>query len=51
MWTGKFAINNAVFGADVNGTYTGGNTAIDGFKVLMSSGNIASGTIKLYGRL
>lgn len=31
------------------GTYAANNTAIDGFRLLSSSGNIASGTFRLYG--
>ena len=30
------------------GYWNGGTTAIDGFQVLMSSGNIASGKVKVY---
>lgn len=33
------------------GFWNGGNTAVDGFQFLMSSGNVTSGTIKIYGRL
>jgi hypothetical protein len=33
------------------GYWNGGNGAVDGFEVLMSSGNITSGTIKVYGVL
>lgn len=33
----------------VGGYYNGGNTAIDGFQFLFSSGNITSGSIKIYG--
>lgn len=33
------------------GGFWNATTAIDGFQVLFSSGNIASGTIKIYGRL
>jgi hypothetical protein len=33
----------------VSGQWGGGTGAVDGFQVLMSSGNIASGTIKIYG--
>ena len=33
------------------GFWNGANTAIDGFLVTMSSGNITSGTVKVYGRL
>lgn len=54
MWTGNFAFFNtsSLINASVGGgIWNGGNTAIDGFQVLMNSGNIASGTVKLYGRL
>jgi hypothetical protein len=34
-----------------SGMYNGGNQAIDGFQVLCSTGNIATGTIKIYGML
>lgn len=33
------------------GGYWSSNSAIDGFQLLFSSGNITSGTIKIYGRL
>ena len=33
----------------VGGQYGGGTGAVTGFQVLMSSGNITSGTIKIYG--
>jgi hypothetical protein len=33
------------------GAWAGGNTAVDGFQVMFGVGNIASGTVKLYGRL
>lgn len=50
-WTGQLAYINtgsASFGVMLNGFW---NTAgaVDGFQVLFSSGNIASGTIKIYG--
>jgi len=32
-----------------SGTYAANNTAIDGLRILSSSGNITSGTFKLYG--
>lgn len=35
----------------VNGAWNGGNGAITGFEFSFSSGNIASGSIKAYGRL
>lgn len=53
MWTssgsyvesgsGTFAVTQTA------GYWNGGNGAIDGFQVLMSTGNIASGTVKVYG--
>jgi hypothetical protein len=52
MWFGQFAhTNSAVNGmyvVTVNG-YWNNTAAVDGFQVLMSSGNITSGTIKIYG--
>jgi hypothetical protein len=33
------------------GVWNGGNTAVDGIQLLMNSGNITSGTMKIYGRL
>ena len=39
--------NSATFMA--SGYWNGGNGAVDGFQVLFSSGNITSGTIKIYG--
>jgi hypothetical protein len=33
----------------VAGFWNGGNGAVDGFEVLFSTGNIASGIIKIYG--
>jgi len=33
------------------GTWTGGTTAIDGFQVSITSGNITSGVVKIYGVL
>lgn len=35
--------------ADIMGWWNGGNGAVDGFQVLASSGNLTSGTIKIYG--
>jgi|SRR5882724_978927 len=53
QWNGTFSGNTttptAVF--EVAGGYWNNNTALDGFQVLMSAGNITSGTIKIYGRL
>ena len=49
-WVGHF--NSPGLQLSLNGgAWNGGNGAIDGFQVLMSSGNITSGTIKIYGRL
>lgn len=42
---------STVFGMTQSGFWNGGNGAIDGFQLSFSSGNIASGTIKIYGRL
>jgi hypothetical protein len=36
-------------GGNTSGYWNGGNGAVDGFQVLMSSDNITSGTIKIYG--
>jgi len=36
-------------GAITNGYWNGGNGAITGFQVFFSSGNLASGSIKVYG--
>lgn len=33
------------------GFWNGANTAIDGFQIIAASGNIASGVVKIYGRL
>ncbi len=46
MYTGTLNV-----GGMVSGVWTGGVTAVDGFQVLMSAGNITSGTIKVYGKL
>ena len=35
--------------AQIGGYWNGGNGAVDGFQVFFSSGNIASGKIKIYG--
>lgn len=51
QWNGIFSGNTvtpaSLFG--VVGGYWNSNTAIDGFQVLFSSGNITSGIIKIYG--
>jgi hypothetical protein len=39
----------ALYGLTTFGYWNGGNGAVDGFQVIMSSGNITSGTIKIYG--
>lgn len=36
-------------GGVVSGYWNGGNGAVDGFEILFSSGNITSGTVKIYG--
>ncbi len=49
-WTGQFSYLSA--GANIGGFSSGfwnANGAVDGFQVLMSAGNITSGTIKIYG--
>lgn len=52
--TGDFVLSSSVAGT-VSTMLTGGmwngTSPVDGFQVIMSSGNIASGTVKLYGRL
>jgi hypothetical protein len=50
IWNGQFnasGMNAAV----ISGYWNGGNGAITGFQALFSTGLIASGTIKIYGRL
>jgi hypothetical protein len=49
-WTGAISYRNGSIevGGSVAG-YWNNNAAIDGFQVLFSSGNIASGVIKVYG--
>lgn len=51
MWSGLMgALGGGV--AELNtavGFWDGGNGAITGFRLLMSSGNITSGTVKIYG--
>ena len=51
MWSGTFFEDNTPIAILAGGALTGINNAVDGFQVLMSSGNITSGTIKVYGRL
>lgn len=53
MFNGNLAITNGTNIVPVHtaGFWTGSNVAITGFQVLFSSGNIASGTIKIYGIL
>lgn len=43
--TGGGALRNILLA----GMWNGGNNALDGFQVLASSGNLTSGTIKIYG--
>jgi len=43
-------LNAAVIATVVSGAW-GSNNAIDGFQILFSSGNITSGTVKVYGLL
>lgn len=48
--TGMFAsIGSQEYLVMSAGFWSGGNTAIDGIEVIMSSGNITSGSIKIYG--
>jgi len=42
------SFNGAILATIVSGTW-GTVTAIDGFQILFSAGNIASGTVKIYG--
>lgn len=51
MIRGIGAHNNGTFVAncDIAGYWNGGNGAVDGFQILMASGNITSGVIKIYG--
>lgn len=51
-WWGKTVYTQSANGtgsAWIYGRWNGGNGAIDGFQVLFNSGNITSGTIKIYG--
>lgn len=52
MWTGNFgyATPHAIF---MSGSliWVGGNGAVDGFQFSFSSGNITSGTIRIYGQI
>lgn len=51
MWFGQFS-HQATSGpavASIGGYWDGGNGAVDGFEFLMASGNIASGSIRVYG--
>lgn len=44
--------NGTVFSVcNFAGAWTGGTGAVDGFQIFFSSGNITSGTVKIYGRL
>jgi hypothetical protein len=57
--TGKLWVINTVYNCTANpmcgisggAWWSGGNSAIDGFQFSFSTGNIASGTIKIYGKL
>lgn len=50
-WYGQGTLNNGSVGFNEigSGCWNGGNGAVDGFQVLFGTGNIASGTIKVYG--
>jgi|SRR5215472_2900974 len=50
-WKGETAVvlASAIYPCSVAGMWNGGNGAIDGFQILFSSGNIASGVVKVYG--
>lgn len=53
MWVGLFGANVATSTTSqtsmVSGFWNGGNGVLTGFQVLISSGNITSGTVKVYG--
>lgn len=46
-WFGQFQGNG--FGFLVTGLWTGGTGAVDGFQIAAETGNILSGTVKVYG--
>jgi hypothetical protein len=53
QWRAKFTHFNSggvIVGGDMAGFWNS-TAAIDGIQILMSSGNITSGTVKIYGRL
>lgn len=51
-WIGQVGyLTSAIFVNAVLGGMWNSTAAIDGFQVLMSSGNITSGTVRVYGRL
>jgi len=53
-WNGQFSFLNqsgGFTGAINTGAWIGGTGAVDGFLIKMNSGNISSGTVKIYGRL
>ena len=50
VWNGQFGAHNMT-SAVVFGVWTGSTAAITGFQVDMTSGNITSGVIRVYGRL
>ena len=51
MWTGQFTYygSSGQLVGNMGGQWAGGAYAITGFKVLWNSGNITSGSIKIYG--
>lgn len=50
QWSGNFShTGNGLHIVGVSGGYWNSTAAIDGIQILMSSGNIASGTVKIYG--
>ncbi len=51
-WVGNATLwvsTTSVLGLKIYGAWTTGNGAIDGFRIQMSSGNISSGVVKIYG--
>jgi hypothetical protein len=53
-WTGHFSHQDNGSATGTSGTsggYWNSNGAIDGFQIDMNSGNIASGVVKIYGRI
>jgi len=47
--TGNTTSSNAAVLATIVSGYWNNTAAIDGFQILFSAGNIASGTVKIYG--